>query len=161
MIELRPMHDEHRSITERLVSLRATADAVGMVPPGDLRHAIDDVVQFLHEHVLPHATAEDEVLYPFVAHLLGSPLATDTMRRDHSEILGLTHELERLRDHLDDAASTDLRRVLYGLFAVIRLHLAKEDEIYLPLLESRLTAEQAAGLLEGLAAAEAVEASRH
>lgn len=161
MNELRPLHDEHHHIAERLVALRATADAVGMVPPGDLRRAIDEVLQFLDEHLLPHAAAEDEVLYPFVGHLLGSPLATATMRRDHSEILGLAHELQRLRDRLGDAAATDLRRVLYSLFAVVRLHLAKEDEIYLPLLESRLSAEQAAGLLEGLASAETTEATHH
>jgi hypothetical protein len=31
-----------------------------------------------------------------------------------------------------------LRRILYGLYAIIKLHLAKEEEIYLPILELRL-----------------------
>jgi hypothetical protein len=83
------------------------------------------------------------------------------MHRDHAEVLGLTHELARLRDQLsgdgdvvlDDASANALRRVLYGLFAVITLHLAKEDEIYLPLIESRATTEQVRGVLAGLIAA--------
>ena len=54
---------------------------------------------------------------------------------------------------LDDRTANALRRVLYGLFAIITLHLAKEDEIYLPLLETRATSEQVRGVMAGLAAA--------
>ena len=35
-----------------------------------------------------------------------------------------------------------LRRVLYGLYAIIKLHLAKEEEIYFPILEARLAASE-------------------
>jgi hemerythrin-like domain-containing protein len=143
------------------MALRTTADSIGSVPIADLRSAVGDALSFLDETLLPHAAAEDEVLYPFVGHLLGSALATATMHRDHAEVLGLTHELARLLERLsgasevvlDDRTANALRRVLYGLFAIITLHLAKEDEIYLPLLETRATSEQVRGVMAGLAAA--------
>ena len=36
-----------------------------------------------------------------------------------------------------------LRRVLYGLSAIITVHFAKEEEIYLPILDARLAPEEA------------------
>ena len=155
------LRDEHRHLAAGALRLRLTADSIGSVPLAELRARLDDATSFLDHGLLPHAAAEDEVLYPFVGHLLGSALATATMHRDHAEVLGLAHELARLRDRLsgdgevvlDDAAANALRRVLYGLFAVITLHLAKEDEIYLPLIESRATTEQVRGVLAGLIAA--------
>lgn len=36
-----------------------------------------------------------------------------------------------------------LRRVLYGLYALVKVHFAKEEEVYLPILDARLTPETA------------------
>jgi hypothetical protein len=54
----------------------------------------------------------------------------------------------------------ELRRVLYGLFALVELHFAKEEEVYLPILDANLTAEQAADLFHKMEAA-AGHAQRH
>ena len=43
-----------------------------------------------------------------------------------------------------------LRRVLYGLYAIIKLHLAKEEEIYLPILEARIPADEVDHLIEAM-----------
>jgi len=32
--------------------------------------------------------------------------------------------------------------VLYGLYAIVKLHFAKEEEVYLPILDQRLTPNQ-------------------
>jgi len=79
--------------------------------------------------------------------------ATDTMSRDHLEVIRLTEELEALRLHLfysplSESDEQALRRVLYGLYAIIKLHLAKEEEIYLPMLEARLDAEEVKRLVK-------------
>lgn len=70
------------------------------------------------------------------------------MSRDHVEVARLTEELGSLRAHLvGTSVSTSqeqaLRRVLYGLSAIVRVHFAKEEEIYLPVLDARLTAGEA------------------
>ena len=54
-----------------------------------------------------------------------------------------------LRSQLTGAAVSEsqqqaLRRVLYGLYAVVTVHFAKEEEVYLPILDARLTREEAA-----------------
>jgi hypothetical protein len=43
-----------------------------------------------------------------------------------------------------------LRRVLYGLHAVISLHFAKEDELLVPWMENRLSATEQENLLARL-----------
>ena len=63
------------------------------------------------------------------------------------EVVALTQELTRLRDSLTDAPTADqrraLQRALYGLYAVVRLHFAKEEEVYLPVLDAGLSPEEA------------------
>ncbi len=84
------------------------------------------------------------------------------MSRDHQEIERLTQELGALRSQLagasvDEAEVLALRRILYGLYALITVHFAKEEDLYLPLLDTRLTAQEARQMFEemGRAAQEA------
>lgn len=70
--------------------------------------------------------------------LLRDPEATVTMSRAHAEIDKLVRRLGR---HLDLAADDgprpeqldDLRACLYGLYAVLTLHFAQEEEAYFSL----------------------------
>ena len=59
--------------------------------------------------------------------------ATAALSRTHAEIEHQVGRLRRLLDDLeDDAVQTEdvveLRRLLYGLYGVLRLHNAQEDE---------------------------------
>lgn len=158
---LQPLRDEHQHLRPHVEALRAAADAVGHTDLLDLRVLVDRSYEFLTHHLLPHAESEDAVLYPAVQQVLGSELATATMGRDHTEVGNLTAALAELRlrlatvTELDDHFLRELRRLLYGLFAVVTLHFAKEEEIYVPLLEEHLTAAKAAAMLTELAAAHA------
>lgn len=153
-----PLRDEHAHLLSHVKALRAVADLVGEVPMEALRQEVDDAYRFLTEHLLPHAEAEERVLYPAVAEAMGAPEATRTMSRDHAEIGRLIQELGEIRAglaeaELDPVRARALRRVLYGLYTLVMVHFAKEEEVYLPLLDRRLTPEQASELLA--AAAEA------
>ena len=53
-----------------------------------------------------------------------------------------------------------LRSVLYGLYAIVKLHFAKEEEVYLPLLDARLRPEEAQAMFEEMETA-AQEAKTH
>ncbi|NUR79363.1 MAG: heavy metal translocating P-type ATPase, partial [Dermatophilaceae bacterium] len=71
-------------------------------------------------------------LMPLVARALGAP-ATATMRRTHAEIEHQVSRLRRLVEGIDPARVTpedvvELRRLLYGLYAVCRLHNSQEEE---------------------------------
>jgi len=150
-----PLRDEHKELLPHIELLRTTADAIGDASISSLRRSFDEVYAFLTHHLLPHAQAEERALYPVVGRLMGAPEATATMSRDHVEVGRLTGELGSLRSHLDNASmdvsqERALRRVLYGLYALVKVHFAKEEEVYLPILDARLTVEEADQMFEAM-----------
>src|SRR5512142_402351 len=145
-----PLREEHRTLLPHIERLRAVADEVGHIDAHALREKLDETYRFLSHDLVPHARAEDEVLYPEVARLLGGPRATATMSRDHVEVVALISELATLRSfdgEPDGERQNALRRVLYGLYALVRTHFAKEEEIYVPLLDDRLTMDEGSDLI--------------
>jgi iron-sulfur cluster repair protein YtfE (RIC family) len=149
------VRDEHRELVSHIELLRTVADSIGSAPIESLREDVGQTYTFLIHQLIPHAQAEEQVLYPTVGRLLCSLEATGTMSRDHLEVIRLTEELEALRLHLfyaplSESSEQALRRVLYGLYAIIKLHLVKEEEIYLPILEARLHPEEVDRLVEAM-----------
>jgi hemerythrin-like domain-containing protein len=141
------IQDEHRSLMSHVEGLRSVAEVVGEVSPGLLRQGVDDAYRFLTELLIPHADAEERGVYPAVTKILGSDLATEGMIRDHAEVKRLAAALGDLKRQLDldpltEQTARDLRRTLYGLYALVRLHFTKEEETLLPLLEAHLSPEQ-------------------
>ena len=150
-----PLRDEHAELRPHLQHILALADEIQDGADPGLVARVGKVHGFLQDHLLDHARVEEAALYPAVAEAMGAPEATATMSRDHVEIGRLVDELGELKGQLTGATITPtqakaLRRVLYGIHAVVKLHFAKEEEVYLPLLDARLTAEQGAGLMEAL-----------
>ena len=87
----------------------------------------------LEGELLPHERADQALLVPLVDRALGGTEGTAALSRTHAEI---EHQVSRLKRLLlaldtDPAAPEDvieLRRLLYGLYAVLRLHNAQEEE---------------------------------
>jgi iron-sulfur cluster repair protein YtfE (RIC family) len=135
-----PIREEHINLMAGVEALRDAGDLIGEVTADVSRKETARVLEFLREELIPHATREDAHLYPVVARLMESPLATQTMSRDHEEVEVLTRQLEQATRDCDLRL---MRRLLYGLYHVVRLHFAKEEHVYLPLLDERLGAEEA------------------
>jgi iron-sulfur cluster repair protein YtfE (RIC family) len=151
----KPLRDEHRELLPHIQELRSVADAVGTTSIERLRAQVNAVYAFLTEHLIPHAHAEDAALYPVIGRLMGAAQATATMSRDHVEVGRLTAELDLLRRKLaladlDDRSARELRRVLYGLHALVSLHFAKEEEIYLPLIDMHLADDEARAMFAAM-----------
>jgi hemerythrin-like domain-containing protein len=144
------LRTEHEHLMGGIEELRHTGDIVGMVSLEAAQEAVERAVGFLHERLIPHARAEEEFLYPVVARVLGSLRSTRTMARDHAEAKSLTGQLVRAAEENDESM---MRRLLYGLYHVIRLHFTKEEEIYLPLLEECLDETEAEELGQKMRAA--------
>lgn len=131
---------EHLAIRSDLDRLRSAADCLGLVDPHQAMAQVRQVHRLLVEEVQPHEEAEEEVLYPALNRFFGVPEATGAMSRGHVEI---AHQIRRLGQLLDDIGPdgpddediAELRRLLYGLHAVLRLHTAQEDESYLSMGE--------------------------
>ncbi|HEX6228709.1 MAG TPA: hemerythrin domain-containing protein [Solirubrobacterales bacterium] len=149
-----PLREEHRELLPSIEALANAADSIGDAPLAEQRERVEAAHAFLSEELIPHATAEDQVLYGKVDQLIGSrgaTGATDTMRRDHAEVGRLTARLGELRAKLDEGELSspeerELRRVLYGLHTLVGVHFAKEEEVYLPLLDRELAPEEARAL---------------
>jgi hypothetical protein len=131
---------EHRELLGVLDRVRDVADGLDRLPPRLALAEATAVHRFLVERLLPHEEAEDKLLYPLVAELLGGEDPTAPMSRAHAEIAHLTRLLGGvLADLGPDGPEaedlTDLRRILYGIHAILRLHFAQEEEAYLSLLD--------------------------
>lgn len=153
-----PLHDEHKELFPHVERILQVADSTGDAPLSEIRRGVEEVYDFLAHHLIAHAQAEDEALYPVVQKAMGSPDATKTMSRDHVEVGRYIEELATLKvgltgDTLTAAQGRSLRRILYGLYALLKLHFAKEEEVYLPILDKRLTPESAREMFENMEAA--------
>jgi len=153
-----PLHDEHKELFPYVERIREVAERVCDGPISEIRSGVEESYDFLAHHLIAHAQAEDEALYPVVQKVLGSPLATRTMSRDHVEVGRYIEELATLKKGLDVKVLTApqaqaLQRVLYGLYALLKVHFAKEEEVYLPILDQRLSADAAREMFENMEAA--------
>jgi heavy metal translocating P-type ATPase len=135
---------EHQALRHNLDQLRSVADDLGSVSPEQGTAEVHQVYRFLADDLLPHEEAEDRALYPAVAAVLGGTDPTGSMSRTHVEIGHQIRRLGRLLDQLpaegpDEDDLTEMRRLLYGLHAILRLHFAQEEEGYLSLAEPLTT----------------------
>jgi soluble P-type ATPase len=129
---LKTEHDELSPLLERV---RTTADRLGVIPGAEAAGELADLNNMLRDKLLPHEKRDDTEVYPAMAQLIGGDDPMAAMSRTHREIQRLTSLLNRIESDLppqgpDAATVVELRRVLYGLDAVLRLHFAQEDEIY-------------------------------
>jgi heavy metal translocating P-type ATPase len=134
---LKAEHDAMLAVVEQI---RGVADALStrnsdLVPA----HALLDR---LERELIPHERADEALLVPLVARALGGSDATASLSRTHAEI---EHQVSRLRRLLRDVDNdtvqpedvVELRRLLYGLYAVLRLHNAQEEEGAFSLVPAR------------------------
>jgi hypothetical protein len=134
------MNGGHLALLPVIDRVRQVADRLDAVPPAVVSRELAELRRLLEERLLPHEAADDAALYPLVAKVIGGADPTGPMGREHVEIRRLAGMLGRLVEELPESGPSpadlrDLRRVLYGLHAVLRLHFAQEDESYLSLFE--------------------------
>ncbi|MGI5174903.1 heavy metal translocating P-type ATPase [Dactylosporangium sp. CA-152071] len=126
----RQLYAQHTAIRPLVERIRAVADDLS-VTGGDLG-PVRELVDRLETDLLPHERAEEAQLLPIVARALGGPDPIAALSRTHAEI---EHQIRRLRRILPDSAGhaepedvIDLRAGLYGLYAIMQLHNAQEEE---------------------------------
>lgn len=119
------------------------------------------IVAFLKNDLLSHASGEEEYLYPAVEALIKTHgQATATMQVDHRFIEDYVRRIEAAGTAFAQAAADDreakqaqLERLIGQLEAVLEVHLAKEEQVYLPLLEQHLPIDEQQRILAGMHAA--------
>ncbi|HEX5902531.1 MAG TPA: heavy metal translocating P-type ATPase [Actinomycetota bacterium] len=126
---------EHQEFVPHLRRIRTVADRLETYQPDEAVTELEQIRWFLLERLVQHEEEEEAAVYPVVARLMGGEDPMGTMERAHMEIEHLARVFGHLLSDLpsegpspDDFA--DLRRVLYGLHAILRLHFAQEEEAY-------------------------------
>jgi hypothetical protein len=92
---------------------------------------VERTVTFLAEVLLPHADAEERVLYPQASRLLGEQEGGTGDERG---------ELRRLVGELAEADVRDtgrLQEIFYALYALLEAHFWRGDAVYLKLMRLR------------------------
>jgi heavy metal translocating P-type ATPase len=126
---------EHREFAPELQRIRSVADRLEEMPGDQAGRELEAVRVFIAERLPQHEEEEEAAVYPVVARLMGGEDPMSSMARAHVEIAHLGRMFQQLLDDLPPDGPTpddlmDLRRVLYGLHAILRLHFAQEEEAY-------------------------------
>ncbi len=128
------LRGEHRRLQPLAELLRRTACLVEKADVRAVRRACDDSYTLLIKQIIPHLAAQSVAL----AAVIDSEVSA--LSRDTREMVTLTHELGVLRGRLTTSTSApqadDLRRVLFGLYALVRLQFVKTEDVYLPMLDA-------------------------
>ena len=107
----------------------------------------------LTKSLIPHMETVEAAVFPTLEQLASSSGTMVPMVAEHEEIRRLVAALGAFTDHppahVDRVAVLALRRVLIRLYALLKTHLT-EEELYIPILEDRLTPVEEAALARAL-----------
>ncbi|HET9324096.1 MAG TPA: hemerythrin domain-containing protein [Gaiellaceae bacterium] len=146
-----PLRNRHNELRPHIEQMGAIARLVPELDPAARLAALQPVLEFLRGDLWRHAEAEERWLYPEIAHRLRHPLATATMKLDHTILRESIAELATQNGRDADA----LQRTLYGVEALLLAHLRKEEELYLPQLEHKTDEATVESIEEAMARYEA------
>ena len=123
-----PFRQEHEQLHAHVEHLAEAARDLAHVGPSEREARVTHVLEFLRGTLIPHAQAEEQVLYPAWAKLVGFERAAVPMVHDHEAIVERIERLGQANVHDVDA----LQELLYGLYALIEVHFRKEEDLQLP-----------------------------
>ena len=126
---------EHAELRPLIASVQRTADLLDHPSDRSVRDRLERLADELEERLLRHEQHEETTVYPALAGVLGDGDPMAVLSGSHREIFHLVRLLRRQAGSLDgeriDADDLrDIRRVLYGLHAILVLHMDQEEEIY-------------------------------
>ena len=148
-------HDRLWHIVRQLGSLAdcPDADCLDTSRLRQIRPVVSEIHHDLTSLLIPHMEAVEAAVHPTLEGLLSDRRAMVPMAREHVKIRRLVAVIGGFVDHpeahLERGTVLALRRALLRLCALLKAHLA-EEEMYLPILEGRLTPEQAEDLAKAL-----------
>ncbi|AWV21494.1 Cation transport ATPase [Roseomonas mucosa] len=129
---LHERQEEHVGLRDLAGALREAADAID--PKAGAAPELGALESRLRAELVPHQREEERTLYPTAALRLGGQDPMAPLVRMHAEIEGLVERVETLLRLAKDVESwesiaPELRRALFALEAVLRLHLTVEEEM--------------------------------
>ena len=147
-------HEHHERIEPHVDRLPVLAEMIGHVTPEAFSAAFQEECSFVIGRLVPHMEAIETTLYGRLEQVMDRRHSMAPMRREHEQLRGLFASLceysELVADErLGEAEQIGLRRVLYRLYSMLKVHLA-EEELYLGVLDRNLSAEEKDALAQGI-----------
>lgn len=137
--------EKHHAQLAGALALRVEA-LVDAAAHGDRADAVDaqrQLVSWARGELVPHALAEENAMYPAAQRKPEGRLLVEGMLAEHTVITGLVSEVEAVTDPVRAATAARALQVVFDS------HLAKENELVLPLLVAAADVS-VAQLLEGM-----------
>jgi hypothetical protein len=135
-------HQHHATIQVHVDRLPELAAMLGHVDGREFAAAFERECRFVTGQLVPHMAAIETALYAQLEVLMSGRHSMAPMRDEHKLLADLISSLCRYRAELlvgdlDEADEIGLRRVLYRLHTILKVHLA-EEELYLGVLDGAL-----------------------
>jgi hypothetical protein len=152
-------HEHHDRITPHVEALAELAGLIDQTDTAEFARRFERECQFIVGQLMPHIDAIEQTLYGDLERLMEGRHSMQPMREEHEQLRRLFGSLCSYRATLaagafDDAFAMGLRRVLYRLYSLMKVHLA-EEELYLRVIDRDLTDAEKDELARGLAHASA------
>jgi heavy metal translocating P-type ATPase len=131
----RELHHDHVRLGRGLDRLRSIADALDDAEPDGATALVTEANMIVQREVVAHEREDEGSVYPKIARALSQDHGLSAMSRAHREILHLARLLARLVEDLplekiDRYLIRDAQRVIEAIEALVRIHIAQEDDIY-------------------------------
>jgi iron-sulfur cluster repair protein YtfE (RIC family) len=129
---------EHRALVRGLNEIHDLACGIGtwLRPTDSVR--LLGILEWLERELEPHVAWEEAWLYPTLDARTGTPWTTRAARFDHTQIRTMAAQLRNdqhlLHQEVTPEALAELRCHLFGLEALLRAHLEREERFLMPLL---------------------------
>jgi hypothetical protein len=155
MQSLRTTSAAHQAQLEPHVDrLLVLAEMVGTVDCAAIHALFEEEYGFIVGQLVPHMKAIESALYGRLEQLMEGRHSMAPMRQEHAAVTRLVEELGQHREHADGCRwsaveGMALRRALYRLHSILKVHLA-EEELYLGVLERQLTDDEKSQLALGI-----------
>ena len=136
-----------------LNTLQVAASAVNTAEPRMAMKALEGALAYLQEEFLPLSRAEEAQLFVRVSEITGREDFCRAMIAQHTSIIRMAGDLAQTIDAAKAAGDLAeyaqyLHPLLYGLYALCRVHLESEDEAYLPLVAVGMTASDVEAMVQ-------------
>jgi hypothetical protein len=140
-------HEHHERLLHHVDQMPALADALLTARAEEVKAGLAEMSAFLSGTLIPHVDAAERTVYPELERMFQNRHSMAPMRREHEEIRKLVAVLGGLTRQLGENQVTigrtlGLRRVIFQLYALLKVHLA-EEQAYLRIVEHGMDTDAA------------------
>jgi hypothetical protein len=132
LTDLAPVtHEHHERLLRHVNRMPLVVDLMEQGATDEFRFVFDETCDFLTDLLIPHMEAAERALYPELERVMQNRHSMTPMRREHGKIRAAINQLVNLRSqvaggHLGPGPQIAVRRNVFRLFAMLRIHMAEE-----------------------------------